>query len=266
MKRLVLLLAISLALPLGEGIAQPATPNVETVDDSAYRGQIQLAQLLIVSIIPSLEEIQTSKGNVFTVMGVIETLRLLENYFSITEPPLAYAEEHQRVERALSAAVIGGDFVIEGIDNDQNSSVTIGLMAMQESAPFLEEAITELASAIGLDPVTPMPRDTIYDDGPAPPRPTTESTSTNLGPQKFSGFGDEIIEGVRFEVGLLRVAAMNNGDRNFVVWLYGPDGDRNLLFNEIGSYSGERATQIRVAGIYTIAVESSGSWSLSLSQ
>jgi hypothetical protein len=260
------LIVICLALPFGRVIAQPATPVVKNASESIYIGQIELAQLLIVSIIPSLEASQTATGNVFTMMGAIETLRLLENYFSITEPPQVYTEEHERVERALSAAVIGGDFVIEGIDTGENSSITVGVIAMQESAPFLEEAILELVSALGLEPAVPMPRDTLFDDGSSDPRPTTGPAVRDSGPQAFSGFGDEIIDGVRLEPGLLRVSATNSGDGNFVVWLYAPNGDRDLLFNEIGSYSGERATQIGVSGIYTIAVESTGSWSLSLSQ
>jgi hypothetical protein len=61
-------------------------------------------------------------------------------------------------------------------------------------------------------------------------------------------------------------AATYSGSSNFIVWLYGDTGDDELLFNEIGNYSGQRAEMIDVGGHYRLAVRGTGQWRIDLAQ
>ena len=80
----------------------------------------------------------------------------------------------------------------------------------------------------------------------------------------FQGSGSDVIQ-VRSPEDLQPIiTARNTGDSNFVVQLmaYGDEvTGSELLFNEIGPYSGETLTDIP-RGDYLLAVQAAGSWSI----
>lgn len=77
-----------------------------------------------------------------------------------------------------------------------------------------------------------------------------------------TGTGDDVVSNVNVGDGLYRVHITNNGSRNFIVWIYDKDDDKDLAVNEIGNYDGY--CFLSGYGPYTFEVESHGDWSLTI--
>ena len=80
--------------------------------------------------------------------------------------------------------------------------------------------------------------------------------------EPITGRGDDVISDVSVGDGLYKVYFTNSGSRNFVVWVYDKNDDRDLAVNEIGSYDGYYF--LTGEGPYTFEVESSGNWSITI--
>jgi hypothetical protein len=74
-----------------------------------------------------------------------------------------------------------------------------------------------------------------------------------------TGSGDDVIQLASPPFGLVTSVIKYKGSGNFAVWSYSTSGDRELLVNEIGNYSGE--VQIP-SGTYLVAIEADGPWSI----
>jgi hypothetical protein len=74
-----------------------------------------------------------------------------------------------------------------------------------------------------------------------------------------TGKGDDVLLVESPPSGLVTSRITHQGDSNFAVWVYTVDGDRDLVVNEIGNYSGE--VQI-LSGTVLVAVTSEGTWSI----
>jgi len=83
--------------------------------------------------------------------------------------------------------------------------------------------------------------------------------------QQLSGTGDTVTQPVSVPPGLLTISGSYQGDDNFAVWWYDMNGDRDLVFNEIGSYSGQQLVAVEQTTTLVFEVTAGmGSWSLDL--
>jgi len=98
------------------------------------------------------------------------------------------------------------------------------------------------------------------------------STAVYL-PQTITGRGADVpspftIEGGK---GAVKFNMHHDGSRNFIIWLYNVNGDREeLLVNEIGNYDGSKLVSVggfsgAEPGIHYLDVEADGSWSIEIS-
>lgn len=102
------------------------------------------------------------------------------------------------------------------------------------------------------------------------PRPT-EAKSL---PQTFQGSGCGVSSFFTLNEGLTTFTMTHDGESNFAVWLLADDGrPAELLANEIGSYSGNKAIGVKRnnligarPGIHILSATADGNWSISVSQ
>ncbi len=81
------------------------------------------------------------------------------------------------------------------------------------------------------------------------------------GSRSFQGQGDAASGFIRLN-GVHTVTATHNGKRNFVIWLYKDNGNReDLVVNDIGPYSGRKSVRVS-SGLYMLAVEADGAWTI----
>lgn len=86
-------------------------------------------------------------------------------------------------------------------------------------------------------------------------------TTTDSDAIKLSGRGRQASDKFNLEEGLVVFKVTNDGDSNYVVRLLDRNGKEvDTLFNEIGSFNGERAFNVRNAGPYLLDVQSNGKW------
>ena len=92
-------------------------------------------------------------------------------------------------------------------------------------------------------------------------QPTPPSNATTI-PGAISGKGQKVVW-VRADEDLQPIiTGRHRGESNFAVYIVSSDGvGKDLLFNEIGAFSGETTTDIP-AGPYMVNVQADGSWSL----
>jgi hypothetical protein len=93
---------------------------------------------------------------------------------------------------------------------------------------------------------------------------------------RFEGSADTVTDPFIVREGTVRFDARYTGSSNFAVWIYGPDGSQDLVFNEIGPYEGSQV--VPVAGADGVAIDlrageaflevtgSDGSWRIDVSQ
>lgn len=119
----------------------------------------------------------------------------------------------------------------------QESSITENLneeLSKLEESSTLEHSIQESSK---LEPYNP--------------------TSTN----GFSatGSGDYVADGLEVtEYGILNIS--HSGERNFVVWAYDNEGNKELLVNKIGAYNG--TVLLSHSGTYQLEIKADGNWSI----
>lgn len=83
--------------------------------------------------------------------------------------------------------------------------------------------------------------------------------------QHFEGDSDTLTEPFIVESGVLRVSGTHQGDGNFIVVPYTPDGEMASLFNEIGPFSGEAAFEVDPGGKIILEVQADGPWTIDIS-
>ena len=75
-----------------------------------------------------------------------------------------------------------------------------------------------------------------------------------------TGSGDNVLMLSSETIGLKTMLIESRGNGNFVVWAYSVDGQRDLLVNTIGDYSGEVLLPDQT---YIIAIQSESNWGIS---
>jgi hypothetical protein len=75
--------------------------------------------------------------------------------------------------------------------------------------------------------------------------------------RKVEGEGADVVQLTPASEGLVTLSLRHRGESNFVVMAYTTDGDRELLVNEIGNYSGE---VLLSEGTFLLTVEADGAW------
>ena len=85
--------------------------------------------------------------------------------------------------------------------------------------------------------------------------------------QQLSGVGDTVTQPVSVPAGLLTISGSYQGEENFIVWWYDLNGNRDLVFNEIGSYGGQHLVSVEATTtlVFEVTASGGGSWSLDLS-
>ncbi len=78
----------------------------------------------------------------------------------------------------------------------------------------------------------------------------------------ITGRGDDVVSNISVGDGVYRVHFTNSGTRNFVVWVYDKDEDRDLAVNKIGNYDGYYFLTGKAP--YTFEIESKGNWSYTI--
>jgi hypothetical protein len=77
---------------------------------------------------------------------------------------------------------------------------------------------------------------------------------------RFNGSEPTVTDSFAVPAGLLTVTASHEGDGNFSVLAYSPDGYEELLFNEIGPFSGQSALEVDPESTLVLDVEANGAW------
>jgi hypothetical protein len=119
-------------------------------------------------------------------------------------------------------------------------------------------------------PGEPTPSPTI----PPAPSPTTapEPTPTPV-PITFSGLGDTLTSEFSLSQGVVLLNLTHSGSANFIVSVISAAGDRSLLVNKIGRYSGANALGVSGASIFGLSpgthrleIKADGSWTAEVKQ
>ncbi|MEK4516684.1 hypothetical protein NSS64_15470 [Paenibacillus sp. FSL H8-0122] len=83
----------------------------------------------------------------------------------------------------------------------------------------------------------------------------------------LKGKKDQATEFFHLNSGIAILEATDNGDSNFVIYMYDETGDtKKMLVNEIGPYKGKSLAVIPDGGKYMLKVESDGSWKADIKQ
>ncbi|MGI9252963.1 MAG: hypothetical protein ACR2J8_04400 [Thermomicrobiales bacterium] len=94
---------------------------------------------------------------------------------------------------------------------------------------------------------------------------------TTLAVQQLSGTGDTVTQPISVPAGLLTITGSHQGQSNFAVWVYDLNGgglefgDSDLVFNEIGAFSGQQLEKIGQTSTLVFEVTADGPWVLDLS-
>ncbi len=100
--------------------------------------------------------------------------------------------------------------------------------------------------------------------------PSSTPVSTKMETLALTGTGAEATKLFVLQSGLRRFTLKYDGASNFIVKLLDEQGNPaggaygldSLLVNEIGSYSGSKAVQIKETGNYLLSVEAEGKWTI----
>lgn len=88
--------------------------------------------------------------------------------------------------------------------------------------------------------------------------------TSDKSPLVFSGSGDDVKSFTTTGAGLRIFSMQYTGPRNFIVWLKdGQGNDVDLLVNDIGSYTGKNAAEIK-PGNYVLDISASGPWTIEI--
>ena len=125
---------------------------------------------------------------------------------------------------------------------------------------------TEAATVTPQPTNTPDPTNTPSSTNTlAPPTPTPGPPGPPSPPKPvvIEGSGQTVTDPVTPPAPVSQVALVHQGESNFIVTVFKPDGTDEVMVNAIGSYSGLRPL-IGETGEYTFEVNAEGNWSISL--
>lgn len=127
-----------------------------------------------------------------------------------------------------------------------------------------EQSVTAMATG---QPSTTQASDIVQTDAPTKtiaPTQTLAPTPTPdpFTPLSFSGDGDDAIQ-VEAPTGVYTISLTHSGDRNFVVWDYDDQGDKTLLVNDIGDWSGSLPFW---GGSHNLEITADGDWTITVEQ
>lgn len=94
---------------------------------------------------------------------------------------------------------------------------------------------------------------------------TTNGTCSRCGEEIYEAIsrsGDDVVSNIELGDGIYRAHITNSGGRNFAVWVYDKNDDRDLLVNEIGAYDGY--VYLEGTSPLTFEVTSSGNWKIQI--
>lgn len=103
--------------------------------------------------------------------------------------------------------------------------------------------------------LTPVPPTATPTPKPQPPTPIPAPEVIEL-----SGRGQQVTRKLEMPSAINRVSLTHNGESNFIVTAFGPQGEEELLVNEIGAYRGTRA--IYSGGKWFLELTADGPWTL----
>ena len=102
---------------------------------------------------------------------------------------------------------------------------------------------------------------------PDVPAVVTPPVVTESAPLTISGTGQVASDKFTLKKGLAIFNSQYTGDSNFIVHLLNSNGDEiDLIANEIDAYTGSKAVSIPSDGSYLFNVNSSGTWSIAITQ
>lgn len=224
---------------------------------------MQVVQALLATVIPLLTQQAIDEGHLIEVLGALSTIRWIDAYLSTVDPPADYATLHEQLARSVSAMAIGAALVQDGLSEDDNGKMTVGIIACETAGEGAAESLTALFTAMGLsesDALVPI------EYGGADEDDSTDTTGASGSVHEvFTGVGDDVAT-VFLASGLVTIDATHRGEGNFIIIIYGPDGFQDLVVNEIGDYDGRRAIPVPSSGTYTLDIQASGSWRVAVDQ
>lgn len=84
-------------------------------------------------------------------------------------------------------------------------------------------------------------------------------------PINLSGTGQQATSKFHLTKGLKIFKMTHDGSGNFAIWLIDSNGNKvYLLVNEIGSFNGSKAEQIRLEGDYLLDIAANGNWTVTI--
>lgn len=122
------------------------------------------------------------------------------------------------------------------------------------------EAPAATAGPTSPPPPSAMPAPTDTPEPTATPSPVPP-TATPVPPVVIEGKGQTVTDPFTPPSSLNRVIFAHEGARNFIVTLYKPNGDTDIMVNEIGRYAGIRAMAGEGEGYY-FEVKADGKWTI----
>jgi hypothetical protein len=124
-------------------------------------------------------------------------------------------------------------------------------------APEVETAETEVDSG---DPTTDRAARRAARQAEAETNASAGANRTRAAELTFNGSEPTVTDSFAVPSGVLTVTATHDGDGNFSVLAYSPDGYEELLFNEIGPFNGQSALEIDPETTLILDVEANGAW------
>lgn len=82
--------------------------------------------------------------------------------------------------------------------------------------------------------------------------------------QQFQGTTATVTEPFTVQSGILKVIGRYEGSGNFAVIAYSETDYEDLIFNEIGSYTGQSALQVEPGTTLVLDVEADGPWEITI--
>jgi hypothetical protein len=149
----------------------------------------------------------------------------------------------------LIAAAIGGS-----VGNQNSDKPTAGTSPSTTVTVTTTTAATDTAPA---ETTATVPEVT----------PTTEPPPQPPRPRSLAGTGSRVLDVRLFRDSPLIVTGQHSGSSNFIVDLVPRDGgSEENLFNEIGSFRGQKLASGAATGRYRVKVQADGRWSLRFAQ
>ncbi len=152
--------------------------------------------------------------------------------------------------------------ILDRIQKEAHATVRAQATTIAQQAATIAALQTQVATVPTLTPTVQPTATPVPPTAPPKRTPTPEVVS---GSTTLRGTGDTVTDYVRINgTGVVVFSATHNGERNFAVQIYNPDGEKRLLFNEIGPYEGQTALTINGSGDFRFAVTADGDWTITI--